>query len=713
MYGSGQPHGVPSCIHVVILNKAQHWAICCLLACSTASTGAEPVTELFDEADLLSDIPYVASATRLPQKITDAPASVTIIDRNIIDASGAVTVPDLFRLVPGMQSYSVTRNRNAVTHHGMSGPFPNRLEVMINGRSIYLPMLFTVDWGSIGISLDDIRHIEVIRGSNVPTFGSNALLGAINIVTKPPVEQSENSISAMTGANSTHEVQFRLGGLSGDNFSFQLAGGYSGNEGSARYRDGLQNRHLNGSAIYTPDLYSTLDLHFTFSDGYSEIGEADKADNQFTRREHQANSQHLTLHHLLDNQNELRVSFYHNQLVMETPLRPAAEILALEENIDLTLAQMILALNPIFQPLQGTALRQDNEHGKTDLYDLEFSHTSHLNHQLDLVWGAGYRFEKAISETLLQNNGWIDEHHGRLFGNLQWHAFHDWTFNVGTMIEKSSLISSARISPRIAANYHWDDYLTLRGAFTRAHRLPSLLERHGNFSILTNTGDPWDIISVAAQSVDSEDINSLELGLLQLWPGADAQLDLRIFYEEIEGGFDSHYSPLPSGSDIDDRARTHENVADWHNHGAELGWQWKYRPHSLMMLSYSYLDQSGVRNRGHRVAGDPDDMDSLTGRSPQHTLAALVNYGFENSWRLSLSHYLMSETVWLEGANFQKPRKTYQRTDMMLARSFQLKAHNTLDLSLSIQNLFDRQYSEFYEFNEIDRRIYLRGRLNF
>lgn len=49
----------------------------------------EPVTELFDEADLLSDIPYVASATRLPQKITNAPASVTIIDRDIIDASGA------------------------------------------------------------------------------------------------------------------------------------------------------------------------------------------------------------------------------------------------------------------------------------------------------------------------------------------------------------------------------------------------------------------------------------------------------------------------------------------------------------------------------------------------------------------------------------------------------------------------------------------------
>lgn len=279
---------------MITLHRASCLTTCCLLTFIATQARADSTPELFDEADLLSDIPYVASATRLPQKITDAPASITLLDRDIIDASGAVTVADLFRLVPGMQAYSVTRNRNAVTYHGMSDPFPNRLEVMINGRSIYLPMLFTVDWGSIGITLDDIRHIEIVRGPNVPAYGSNALLGAINIVTKSPIEQSENAISVMTGANSTREMQFRSGGLSGDNFSFQLAGGYSANQGSARYQDGLKNRHLNGSAVYTPDLYSTLDLQFTFSDGYSEIGEADNTNSHFTRRAHQANSQQPT-----------------------------------------------------------------------------------------------------------------------------------------------------------------------------------------------------------------------------------------------------------------------------------------------------------------------------------------------------------------------------------------------------------------------------------
>lgn len=669
--------------------------------------------DTFNEADLLSDIPLVASATRLPQKITDAPASITIIDREIIAASGAITIPDLFRLVPGMQAYSVTRNRYAATYHGMSGPFPNRLEVMINGRSIYLPMLFTVDWNSIGITLDDIDYIEIVRGSNVPAYGSNALLGAINIVTQSPVETQENSVSVMSGANNTEEVLFRVGDLSSSQLSFQLAGGYTHNDGSALYRDGLQNRHLNGTLTFTPNLYNTFDFHFSYADGYSEIGEGDKPDSQFVRREHQSSSQHLIWHHLIDEGNALKAAFYHNQHSMETPLLSAAEALALQEGVDLATAELFLALHPLFQPLQGTYIHQDNEHGDTDLYDLEVSQTLSLTPTSDLVWGLGYRFEEASSPTLLQNSGRLDEHHTRLFGNLQWKPTTDWTFNAGAMLEKSSLIDSIRLSPRIAANFQWDEGLTLRGAFTHAHRLPSLLERHGNFSIKTSTGTNWDIIATAPESLDSEELNSFELGALQRWPNANAQLDIRLFYEEIAGGIDSHYTPLPSGTDIDDFSRSLENVANWRNHGADIALQWHYRPDSLLMLNYGYLDVTGVRNRGHRAIGASDDLDSLNDRSPAHTFSGLMSYRFNNEWNLSVSHFLMSRTAWLEGASLSNPRKTFQRTDMALSRQFPLSLTSTLTLSLSVQNLFDRRYSEFYQYNAFDRRVYLKARLAF
>ena len=106
----------------------------------------------FTETDLFTDIPEVVSATRLPQRLTEAPASITVIDREQINASGATRITDLFRLVPGMQVFHVTRNQSGVAYHGVSDNFPNRMEVMVDGRSIYLPLLSTVGWKPLALS---------------------------------------------------------------------------------------------------------------------------------------------------------------------------------------------------------------------------------------------------------------------------------------------------------------------------------------------------------------------------------------------------------------------------------------------------------------------------------------------------------------------------------------------------------------------------------
>mgnify|MGYP001032562420 CR=1 FL=1 len=153
----------------------------------------------FDEHAFLIDIPTVTSATRLTQHLSDAPVSMTVIDRATILASGAQTVPDLFRLVPGFQVAHVNTNKYAVTYHGHSDDFPRRLEVMIDGRSVYMPLISSPDWTSLGLKLDDIEKIEIVRGSNTATHGSNAFLGAINIITKHPSTESKVSGSLTLG----------------------------------------------------------------------------------------------------------------------------------------------------------------------------------------------------------------------------------------------------------------------------------------------------------------------------------------------------------------------------------------------------------------------------------------------------------------------------------------------------------------------------------
>ncbi|WP_152089046.1 hypothetical protein [Azospira sp. I09] len=72
-----------------------------LMISALPGQGAESVADL-SEQDFLADVPVVLTASRLRQNVADAPAAVTVIDRQMIRDSGAWSIPDLFRLVPGM-----------------------------------------------------------------------------------------------------------------------------------------------------------------------------------------------------------------------------------------------------------------------------------------------------------------------------------------------------------------------------------------------------------------------------------------------------------------------------------------------------------------------------------------------------------------------------------------------------------------------------------
>ena len=180
-----------------------------LLGLGLGAQAVQAAEELYlSEQAFLVDIPEITSATRLSQRLTESPASISIITRDMISASGVRNIPDLMRQVPGFQSYHVSANKFATTYHGASDDFPRRLEVMVDGRSVYLPLLATVDWTSLGINLEDIDRIEVVRGSNVPTQGSNAFMGSINIITREPAAEQGGYVNVTGGSMDTRELRF-------------------------------------------------------------------------------------------------------------------------------------------------------------------------------------------------------------------------------------------------------------------------------------------------------------------------------------------------------------------------------------------------------------------------------------------------------------------------------------------------------------------------
>src|SRR5437763_4155713 len=160
-------------------------AIACFLICGTITGHAQTRTPDLAGATLedLMNI-SVTSPSRKEQRLADVPAAIYVITQEDIRRSGMTTVPELLRLVPGVQVAQINSNKWAVAVRGFNQLFGDKLLVLIDGRTAYDRLNSGVFWESIDIPLDQIERIEVIRGPGGATWGANAVNGMINIVTK-------------------------------------------------------------------------------------------------------------------------------------------------------------------------------------------------------------------------------------------------------------------------------------------------------------------------------------------------------------------------------------------------------------------------------------------------------------------------------------------------------------------------------------------------
>jgi len=126
----------------------------------------------------------VTSVSKKDQKMSQAAAAIFVITQEDIGRSGATNIPDLLRMVPGMDVSQINANAWAVSARGFNDQFSNKLLVLIDGRAVYTPLLGGVNWDTQNVPLVDIDRIEVIRGPGATIWGANAVNGVINIVTK-------------------------------------------------------------------------------------------------------------------------------------------------------------------------------------------------------------------------------------------------------------------------------------------------------------------------------------------------------------------------------------------------------------------------------------------------------------------------------------------------------------------------------------------------
>src|SRR5271169_3383054 len=155
------------------------------LPCSGAPQQAAPPPKGLADASLeeLMNI-EVTSVSKKAQRLSSTAASVFVITAEDIRRSGISALPELLRLAPGVQVSRLSSGSWAIGIRGFNDEYSNKLLVLVDGRSVYNEFYAGVFWDTLNVAVDDIERIEVIRGPGATMWGTNAVNGVINVITK-------------------------------------------------------------------------------------------------------------------------------------------------------------------------------------------------------------------------------------------------------------------------------------------------------------------------------------------------------------------------------------------------------------------------------------------------------------------------------------------------------------------------------------------------
>ena len=605
---------------------------------------AAPVWAQFEETQ--GAVPRVLTPARLDQPVSEVPASVTVIDRELIHASGARELYEVMRLVPGMSVAKTDGNLPSVAYHGTQARDQRRMLVLLDGRSVYQPGFARVNWNAIPVALEDVERIEVTRGPASAAYGANAFVGVINIITRDPRDVGGQQARLRLGNNGIRDArvaasqQFDQGAwrLSVND---QRDDGYDAGLAPLDTGDSKRTTTVNGRAVWEPGYRDTLTLHAggsrtrldrPYESGLQDIAEytdesVERADRLFLGLDWQRQ---------FSSSHQLKVSVYaqHNDeetnldLCFNDPLTgnggPGGGLFFSKELRDLYLANggdldQTLAsapADPAVQNRYATLLANGGGSfcgtGWLDVsetrYDLEIQDTLQFSEWARLVAGINVRHDRGESRAYLSGTAENVSH--RLFANLAVNPLAPVTVSLGGFWEHDD-ISGELFSPRAGINWEVLPGHTLRAVYARAVRTPDIYEDQANINLEIRDLPPsyadrqallgWApayffVNQQSPGTVQPERIRSRELGYYgRFTAGAlgAMELDLRYFQEELWDLVSGQLNPFNFEPENDGKVR---------HRGTEAQLSWRPTASHLLRLTGARIHTEANQGAEQRFA---------------------------------------------------------------------------------------------------------------
>lgn len=492
------------------------------------SAGAEQAAARADPAaaadeDFLGEVPVVLSASRLRQPISETPVAMTVIDRSTIEASGIRDIADLFRLVPGVYVRAAVNVEGVVpevSYHGMAGEFSRRMQVLIDGRSVYMPPFSTVLWDDLPLAIDDIERIEVTRGPNAASYGANAFSGTVNIITRTPVAGDGAYAFTRAGSQGVRDDVARYVDSIGSN-SVRVTAGHHGSDGFPNLYNAQDHDYLSMRLDRQVDARNLVQIQAGFSEGRRQLGDYGSNFNAPRTQGLDDGYAQVRWQRATSADDELSLQYYYER-----------------KSVHESEATGVVPLPGV--PPQSYALNADYHFERNDL---ELQQTLQPLPDLRLVAGAGLREDGIYAPLYFNGQPGPSSNLQRVFAHAEWRPLEALILQAGGMLERTS-ISGSRVEPRASATWRVDENQTLRAGVSCANRIPSLFEAQGDFVLpVARLRIP---IEYSGGSVQSEQTTSLELGYHGSLLRRALQIDVKAYRDHAARLIDEVYDPVLS-----------------------------------------------------------------------------------------------------------------------------------------------------------------------
>ena len=671
---------------------------CCLIIGSLLAFG--PTTIYADEDELFFEMPIVLSANRLEQPVSDAAVSISVIDRKTIEASGARTIPEVLRLIPGMQiGYSGNEfgdePKYVVTYHGHSDQYSKQMQVLIDGRSIYEPLLGGILWKTIPVNIDDIERIEVSRGPNLATYGSNSFMSAINIITRTAAEDQGSYVRTNVGNHDIADLTYRYGGSSGK-LDYRITGSTLNDDGLDSANNNENPDDTNSNNIdYRLDYQINNHNSLSYQGGYGENRQqADRnydADSPLPTARTVENTrffQFIKFESAINAENAIKLQYYYN----------------LSDKNDSYSSDTIDLGEPIPGITIDTFELDIVDDVKAERHNLEFTHSIYPDRDLKLVWGLSAQTDFVRAPQALGKNEKVKHQQYRGFANIEWHLNQSNVINIGGLIEKNDF-TETELSPQASFTHAFTNQHKVRIGISQAIRSPFIYEEMANSfysqDLTVNGGNPppspipqtiRELVILGSSDLKNEKIISREIAYFGEFLNSSLLFNARLFHDDVTDYIDTLTEEINDETidNFNNTALVFRNPIHSETNGLELELDYHIVPSLRLIASSAIINISS-------------NSDAISLSAPQHSFSLLLTKRFNDKYNGSLGYYFVDEFKWTDARAPNNPTggptidfystDDYHTLDLRLSRNFKLNQTNG-SLSLVLKNLLD-DYSDY------------------